>query len=70
MTTAVPAARGAGYTWEQIGRAIGTSRQAVWQKYRPLLESLPATVRLPPARHGLWGPPRLVPGDPDALAPE
>lgn len=34
QTKAVPAARDAGHTWEEIGKALGTSRQAVWQKFR------------------------------------
>jgi hypothetical protein len=31
---AVPAARAEGHTWDEIGKAIGTSRQAVWQRFR------------------------------------
>jgi len=31
---AVPAARADGHTWDEIGQAIGTSRQAVWQRFR------------------------------------
>jgi biotin operon repressor len=46
---AVPAARASGHTWEEIGAAIGTSRQAVWQRFRGVHEkSVPMT--LPPPR--------------------
>ena len=48
---AVPAARARGHTWEEIGEAIGTSRQAVWQRFRGVhRKSVPMT--LPPPRLG------------------
>jgi len=31
---AIKAARARGDTWDEIGRALGTTRQAVWQRYR------------------------------------
>lgn len=31
---AVSAARRAGASWAQIGKALGVSRQAAWEKYR------------------------------------
>jgi hypothetical protein len=66
MARAVPAARSAGYTWEQIGSAVGTSRQAVWQRYRTAWEqTVPATLEVSPGPFGLPGPPRLIPGGPD-----
>jgi hypothetical protein len=66
MSRAVPAARSAGYTWEQIGGAVGTSRQAVWQRYRTAWkETVPATLEWSPGPFGFMGPPRLIPGGPD-----
>jgi len=66
MTRAVPAARSAGHTWEQIGGAIGTSRQAAWQRYRTEWKrTVPATLQATPGPFGFWAPPRLAPGMPD-----
>jgi hypothetical protein len=69
MARAVPAAKSAGYTWEQIGSAVGTSRQAVWQRYRTAWrETVPATLTpAAPGLFGLWERPRLAPGSPDDL---
>lgn len=36
LETAVSAARAAGHSWEQIGDALGTSRQAAWERFRRL----------------------------------
>ena len=70
MARAVPAARSAGSTWEQIGRAIGTTRQAVWQRYRTAWKRS-APAELAPCGPGeLWSPPRLVPGAPSAFVEE
>lgn len=33
---AVAAARRAGASWAQIGKALGVTRQAAWEKYREL----------------------------------
>jgi hypothetical protein len=51
---AVPAARQAGHTWEEIGNAIGTSRQAVWQRFRGVLRpavTMPFQPPPPPGRY-------------------
>jgi hypothetical protein len=49
---AIPAARNAGATWEQIGTAVGTTRQAAWQRYRFLLTNTtlvdPVVLPCPP----------------------
>jgi hypothetical protein len=39
---AVRAAKAQGSTWEQIGEALGITRQAVWQRYRGLIRSAKA----------------------------
>ena len=36
---AIKAAKAEGATWEQIGEALGISRQAVWQRYRDVTHS-------------------------------
>lgn len=33
LTSAVDAARTEGMSWDQIGRWLGTSRQAAWERY-------------------------------------
>ncbi len=49
---AIPAARSSGATWEQIGSAVGTTRQAAWQRYRFLLGNTtlvdPVVIPCPP----------------------
>lgn len=34
LENAVPLAVTTGATWEQVGRHLGTSRQAAWERYR------------------------------------
>ena len=36
---AIGAAKAEGATWEQIGEALGITRQAVWQRYREVIRS-------------------------------
>jgi hypothetical protein len=49
---AVPAARAQGHTWDEIGKAIGTSRQAVWQRFRAAhTETVPMEPRPPSSGH-------------------
>jgi hypothetical protein len=36
---AIKAAKAEGATWEQIGEALGITRQAVWQRYRDVIHS-------------------------------
>jgi hypothetical protein len=36
---AIKAAKTEGATWEQIGEALGITRQAVWQRYREVIRS-------------------------------
>ncbi|MDP8937971.1 MAG: hypothetical protein M3O23_09645 [Actinomycetota bacterium] len=43
---AVKAARAQGHTWEEIARAVGTTRQAAWQRYG-------AVAPAPPSKHDL-----------------
>lgn len=57
---AAKAARAGGHTWEEIGEAIGVSRQSAWQRLRAVRESR----ELHTGVHGLegapvplWGPP-------------
>ena len=33
LTEAVAAARSAGWSWAQVGEVLGTSRQAVWERF-------------------------------------
>lgn len=33
LTSAVMAARDQGMSWDQVGRWLGTSRQAAWERY-------------------------------------
>jgi hypothetical protein len=33
-TEAVRAARATGHSWEDVARAVGTTRQSAWQRYR------------------------------------
>ncbi|MHB1447305.1 MAG: hypothetical protein ACYCZV_16865 [Acidimicrobiales bacterium] len=36
---AIKAARARDDTWDEIGRALGTTRQAVWQRYRDITKT-------------------------------
>lgn len=38
LARTIVAAREAGVTWQEIGDAIGCSKQAAWEKYRPQLD--------------------------------
>lgn len=42
---AIKAARARGRTWEEIGQAVGRSRQAVWQRFRDRARLDPAEAR-------------------------
>jgi len=39
---AVKAARAQGHTWEEIAHAVGTTRQAAWQRYGPVAPAPPS----------------------------
>lgn len=39
---AVKAARAQGHTWEEIARAVGTTRQAAWQRYGAVAPAPPS----------------------------
>ena len=47
---AIKAAKANGATWEQIGEALGITRQAVWQRYREVARS----ARLDPRSFRRW----------------
>lgn len=47
---ATKAAKAKGATWEQIGDALGITRQAVWQRYREAASS----ARVDPASFRRW----------------
>lgn len=50
---AVRAARGAGHSWEEVATALGTSRQAAWQRWRRPSSKKPAPEpALEPAQEG------------------
>jgi hypothetical protein len=55
--TLVAEALKAGATWEQIGKAMGTSRQAAWARFRTMVEGdaaeAPSREQLSQARHEL-----------------
>lgn len=37
-TQAVKAARASGSSWEDVARAVGTSRQSAWERYRAVTQ--------------------------------
>ncbi len=44
LTALVSAARGYGISWQSIGHALGTSKQAAWERYGSLDVGLPPHV--------------------------
>lgn len=38
LTVAVEGQRAAGFSWEQIGRGLGTTRQAAWQRFGGIVD--------------------------------
>lgn len=51
---AVRAARAQGRTWEEIGEAVGTTRQAAWQRFGKVAPATPGRVTI---KKLLEGPP-------------
>ena len=43
---AVKAARAQGRSWEEIAQAVGTTRQAAWQRFSPRMPAIPAAETL------------------------
>lgn len=61
---AVRAARAQGRTWEEIGVAVGTTRQAAWQRFGKVAPATPSRVEV---EKRLEGP---LAGDPAPRYPE
>jgi DNA invertase Pin-like site-specific DNA recombinase len=53
-------ARKAGFSWAEIATALGVSRQAVWERWHELDETLP--------KNDAWGPAALIDLEPGSTA--
>ena len=53
-------ARKAGFSWAEIATALGVSRQAVWERWHELDETLP--------KNDAWGPSSLNDPEPESPA--
>ncbi|MGJ3192253.1 AsnC family protein [Paenarthrobacter sp. FR1] len=61
--TTVKHARKAGLSWAEIATALGVSRQAVWERWHEIDETLP--------KNDAWGPAALCDaGSEDGMAPD
>jgi len=66
---AVRLARAQGRTWEEIGQAVGTTRQAAWQRYGRLAPACPGPETLrrwldPASAPRIFGHTLIPPGSP------